>query len=182
MSIEENTRIAQLGNPILKRRADEIVDAADDCIQQLIRDMIDTLKQSKGVGLAAPQIFEAIRLIIIASHPNERYPDAPSMTPTAMINPQILSLSDETETDWEGCLSAPGLRGLVPRARSVQLKYISKDGHEVVKIFSGFVARIIQHEIDHLDGISFLERVSDIRDVATEKEFVRIIKNSQQSS
>ena len=117
--------VYQLGNPKLREIAQPIADPCDRKIQNLIEEMLVTLKESKGVGLAAPQIGRSLQLVIVASHPNERYPNAPQMEPTAMINPKIISCSGETEKGWEGCLSVPMIRGLVPRDRQIEVEYTS---------------------------------------------------------
>jgi len=168
--------LVQLGHPSLKARATEISDVFDAQVQALMDDMLYTVTQSKGVGLAAPQVDVSKRLIIVASHPNERYPHAPVMAPTIMINPEILSTSDAIESDWEGCLSVPGIRGLVPRFTHVRFKFTNRQGLEVIEEYSDFLARVIQHEIDHLDGISFLERVADLKTLVSEIEFQKIIR------
>jgi len=167
-------KIAQQGDPVLQNLARPVDDISAPHIQQLIDDMLLTITESKGVGLAAPQVHQPIRLIIIASHPNARYPDAPLMSPTAMINPEIISRSESTEAGWEGCLSIPGIRGQVPRATSLLLRYTNRDGLVIEDKYTSFPARIIQHEIDHLNGISFLERVVDISKIATDEEYARM--------
>ena len=167
--------LVQLGHPSLKVRATEVGDVFDTEVQALMDDMLFTVTHFKGVGLAAPQVNVSKRLIIVASHPNERYPHAPFMAPTILINPEILSTSDATESDWEGCLSVPGIRGLVPRFTHIRFKFTNRQGLDVEEEYSGFLARVIQHEIDHLDGISFLERVADLKTLVSEKEFQKII-------
>jgi peptide deformylase len=120
--------VYQLGDRTLRKIAEPISDVATREIQQLIDEMLVTLQQSKGVGLAAPQIGRSLQLVIIASRTNDRYPNAPQMEATAMINPQIISHSAEIEKDWEGCLSVPMIRGLVPRYREIQVEYTDRQG------------------------------------------------------
>jgi peptide deformylase len=141
--------------------------------------MMATVAEAQGVGLAAPQVYQSKRIFIIAWQPNARYPDAPQMQPTAMLNPEIVSLSDKIEKDWEGCLSIPGIRGLVPRHHSLKLKYLTRDGRQVTEEFTGFIACIIQHEIDHLEGIFFLDRMENNREIVSEKEYLRIIREQR---
>ena len=137
----------------------------------LVADMLETMRDSNGVGIAAPQVFESLAIFIVASRPNPRYPDAPSMEPEIVFNPEIIERSPELVKDWEGCLSIPGLRGEVPRHRHIKARYQTIDGTDVERQFSDFVARIFQHEDDHLRGIVFLDRLESTRDVITEKEF-----------
>ena len=168
-------QIAQLGNPVLQERASEIEAVQERELVELIDDMIATTLEMDGVGLAAPQVYQSKRLIIVASRPNARYPYAPLMQPTAMINPIITKFSEETNKDWEGCLSAPGVRGLVSRPSAIQVDYLTRQGEKVTTEFTDFVARVVQHEVDHLDGISFLDRMDDTREIVMEKEFLKIL-------
>ena len=164
--------IAQLGNPILRQPAQPVEDNTD--ISFLIDALIATATAANGVGIAAPQVSQPYRLFIVASRPNPRYPNAPSMEPTAMINPRILSHSDQTVKDWEGCLSIPGIRGLVPRYREIEVEYTDREGKRQHQELKDFVARIFQHELDHLDGILFIDRL-DTLDLVTEQEYQRLI-------
>ena len=168
-------QIAQLGQPVLREPAREIADAADPAVQALIEDMLATVADADGVGIAAPQVFEPLSLFIVASRPNPRYPHAPAMTPTAMINPEIVWASSDTETVWEGCLSIPGLRGLVPRHRRIGVRYLTRTGELREEEYDGFIARIFQHEFDHINGLVFLDRIKEIRNLVTEKEYLRIV-------
>lgn len=177
MAREQNMRIirqiAQLGQPVLRRVAGSIADPARPAVQELIDDMLITVADADGVGIAAPQVFEPLSLFIVASRPNPRYPDAPEMEPTAMINPEILWASDEREKGWEGCLSIPGLRGLVPRHRRIGVRYLTRSGDVREEEYADFMARIFQHEFDHLQGIVFIDRVESTLELVTEKEFLR---------
>ena len=168
--------VYQLGNPILREIAQPIANICDRKIQQLIDEMLVTLKKSNGVGIAAPQIGRSLQLIIVASHPNERYPHAPQMEPTAMINPQIVSHSEDTEKGWEGCLSVPMIRGLVPRYREIEVDYLDRQGNPQTAKLTDFVARIFQHEYDHLQGKVFLDRVESTLDLASEAEYQNILQ------
>ena len=168
--------IAQLGNSVLRQTARPIGQSIDRDLQQLIDDMLHVLKESKGVGIAAPQVSESVRLLIVASAPNARYPNAPAMEPTAILDPKILAVSDQIVSDWEGCLSVPGIRGWVPRHHSVDVEYTDRSGQIQKQKLSGFVARIFQHELDHLDGLVFLDRLESNRDIITEQEYLKLMK------
>jgi peptide deformylase len=133
--------------------------------------MLATLSDANGVGIAGPQVYEPAMIFIVASRPNPRYPDAPLMEPEVVINPAIIERSSELEKGWEGCLSIPGIRGNVPRHQRIRARYQTLDGVEVEREFTGFVARIFQHEDDHLRGIVFLDRLESTRDVVSEKEY-----------
>ncbi len=171
--------IIQLGNPILRRKSALIENIQDDRIQKLIDDLMATVAQANGVGIAAPQIAQSCRLFIVASRPNPRYPNAPEMEPTAMINPKIIASSTEIVKGWEGCLSIPGIRGLVPRFQAIEVEYTDRNGKLQKQEFTGFVARIFQHEYDHLDGIVFLDKLESTLDMVTEQIYQkRVINNT----
>ncbi len=167
----EILQIAQLGNPILRQSAQPIDNIGDGRIQTLIDDLIATAAQSNGVGIAAPQVAASYRLFIIASRPSPRYPHAPTIEPTVIINPRIVAHSNDIVKGWEGCLSIPGIRGLVPRYQAIEVEYMSRDGQLQRQEFTDFMARIFQHESDHLDGIVFLDRVESTKDLMTEQEY-----------
>jgi len=167
-------QICQLGHPILREKAKEIENVNDPAIQVLIKDMIATCQDVGGVGIAAPQVYQPLRLFIMASKPNARYPNAPHMEPTAIINPVIVSFSDEIEEGWEGCLSIPGIRGLVPRYKSITVRFNNRDGGLEERTFEGFLARIFQHEYDHIEGITFLDRANS-KSLAMDKEYLKIV-------
>lgn len=173
--MSEILEISELGHPVLRQTAKEVEAIDDKEIQVFIDDLILTCIDSNGVGIAAPQVYDSKRIFIVYSHPNLRYPHAPELGPIAIINPEILSSSDERETDWEGCLSIPGIRGLVPRHKTIKVKYFTRDGEEVEREFEDFVARIFQHELDHLDGIVFLDRMESNKDIITEREYHRLM-------
>lgn len=163
--------IIQLGNPQLRSRALPITDIADPHIQQLINDLIETAQVANGVGIAAPQVGKALRLFIVASRPNLRYPHAPSMVPTAMLNPQIIAHSDEVVKDWEGCLSVPDQRGQVRRYQEIEVTYQDRWGELQRQVLTDFVARIFQHEYDHLEGRVFVDRVEDPQTLLSEADY-----------
>lgn len=167
--------IIQLGNPLLRTKAQFVENIQDRQIQKLINSLIATVNQANGVGIAAPQVAHSDRLFIVASRPNPRYPNAPEMEPTAMINPRILAHSSEIVKGWEGCLSIPGIRGLVPRYQAIEVEYSDRDGKLQKQELTDFVARVFQHESDHLDGIVFLDRLESTQDLITEQEYQKRI-------
>lgn len=167
--------VLQLGNPKLRQTACPVKNPSDLEIQVLIDDLIGTMEQSNGVGIAAPQVGIDLQVVIVASRPTLRYPHAPHMAPIAMINPQITDIGVERVKDWEGCLSVPGIRGLVPRASTISVEYQDRDGHAQQEIFHDFVARIIQHECDHLQGYVFIDRVESTRELITENEYHKLV-------
>jgi len=169
----KNQIIAQLGHPILKERTVEVNDIKSPSTQQIIDDMLHTVKLASGVGIAAPQIHQSKRIFIICSSPSSRYPDAPEMQPTAMINPKVTWHGKETTKSWEGCLSVPSLRGLVPRYSSIEISYFDREGNEHHKKYTDFLARVFQHELDHLDGLTFVDRVESVQDLISESEWHR---------
>ena len=174
--MSEILELTELGDPILRDRASEVVDLADADIQKLIDDMLLTVVEVNGVGLAAPQVGKSLRIFVMASHPNPRYPDAPEMEPKEIINPEIIVKSEEIDQDWEGCLSIPGIRGLVPRHRVIEVKYLDRYARENTEKMDTFLARIFQHELDHLDGIVFLDRLDSIRDIITDREYIKLLE------
>lgn len=170
--------IIQLGNPTLRQKAAWVENIQDEHIQQLIDDLITTVVKANGVGIAAPQVAESYRLLIVASRPNARYPYAPEMEPKAMINPKIIAHSTEVVKGWEGCLSVPGIRGFIPRYQTIEVEYTDRNGQVQTQEFTDFVARIFQHEYDHLDGIVFVDRLENTLDMMTEQEYQQRIVNN----
>lgn len=165
--------IAQLGDVVLRAMAGSIQANAIGAYTALMADMMATLEAAGGVGLAAPQVSESIRMVIVASRPTARYPQAPMMLPTIMINPEFTALSEVMEKDWEGCLSIPGIRALVPRYQAIGVAYLDQFGRGQEAALQGFVARIFQHEVDHLQGLVYLDRVESNRDIISEAEFLK---------
>ncbi|RKG35042.1 peptide deformylase [Acinetobacter guerrae] len=154
--------VAKRGEAILKLEAAPVADSElnSEWLKQLAAAMHNTMLERNGVGIAAPQVYISKRIIIVASRPNPRYPDAPEMDAVVMVNPEILEFSNETCLGEEGCLSVPNERGEVERAYSVKVRYQSIQGEYFETNYDGFPARIVQHEVDHLDGILFVERLS----------------------
>jgi peptide deformylase len=167
-------KIARLGHPIL-RKAAAIVDDREllsPATQQLIDDLIETMREGDGVGIAAPQVYAPKRIFVVeVKGPNPRYPTQPDVPLTVFVNPQIIEHSQETEVDWEGCLSIPDLRGKVPRWRSVQITALDREGKPFTLAADRFFARVIQHELDHLDGKVFLDRMSDFASLTHLREY-----------
>ena len=154
--------VAQRGEDILRLKAARVADAEfnSDWLMQLASAMLATMLERSGVGIAAPQVYISKRVIIVASRPNLRYPDAPEMDAVVMVNPEILAFSQATTLGEEGCLSVPNERGQVQRAQSIKVLYHTLTGEVMESTFDGFPARIVQHEIDHLNGILFVDRLS----------------------
>ena len=150
-----------MGDPRLLRRAQEVTAFDTPELHALIADMQETMLAQEGVGLAAPQIGVDLRIVIFGFDESPRYPDAESVPYTILINPVLTPLSDETETDWEGCLSVPGLRGMVPRWKRLRYTGFDLFGQPIDRSVDGFHARVVQHECDHLDGVLYPMRVRD---------------------
>ncbi|BAZ17046.1 peptide deformylase [Calothrix sp. NIES-4071] len=172
--MSESLPVIKLGNPTLRQSSSFITNVKDAHIQKLINDLMITVKETNGVGIAAPQVAELHRLFIVASRPNPRYPNAPLMEPIAMINPKIIEHSMETVKGWEGCLSVPGIRGKVPRYQSIIVEYTDINGDLKNVQLVDFVARIFQHEYDHLDGVVFIDRVESTKDLISEEEYQKL--------
>ena len=168
-------QVAQLGNDVLRCKAQPINNISDQNLGRIIDNLIATVIETNGVGIAAPQVSISDRLFIMASRPNLRYPNAPKMEPTAMINPRLISHSEDRVKDWEGCLSVPGIRGLVSRYRVINVEYTNREGKLKRQELTDFMARIFQHEYDHLEGIVFLDRVESTTDLMTEDEYQKQI-------
>jgi peptide deformylase len=153
-----------MGDARLLRRAEEVRLFDTPELHALLADMRDTMHALDGVGLAAPQIGVNLRVIIFEVAGNPRYPDAESVPQTVLIDPVITPLSDAMEDGWEGCLSVPGMRGLVPRY--THLRYQGRDEYGAIidRTVSGFHARVVQHEVDHLDGILYPMRIRNMKD------------------
>jgi peptide deformylase len=173
--MSDGIEIAQLGAAVLRKPASTVVDFNAKELKQLIDDLLYTLGNSRGVGLAAPQIGYSIRVIVIASKPTSRYPNAPLMQPIVMINPDFSPLSSLQKKDWEGCFSIPGIRALVPRYQEISVNYTDVNANLVQLELSDFVARIFQHEYDHLQGMVYLDRVENNQDIISETEFFKLI-------
>ena len=154
--------VAQRGEGVLELQAAPVAASEfnSEWLLQLASAMHATMLERNGVGIAAPQVYISKRVIIVASRANPRYPDAPEMDPVVMVNPEILEFSQSTCLGEEGCLSVANERGQVERAEAIKLRYYTVQGEVIETIYEGFPARIVQHEVDHLNGILFVERVS----------------------
>ena len=154
--------VAQRGEEILKLKAALVSDVEFNSkwLMALASAMHATMLERNGVGIAAPQVYISKRVIIVASRPNPRYPDAPEMDAVVMVNPEILEFSQSTCLGDECCLSVPNERGQVERAEAIKLRYYTLQGEVIETIYEGFPARIVQHEVDYLDGVLFVERLS----------------------
>ena len=173
--IKKTVEIAQLGNPILRQKAHKVEGFSLPQITKVVEDMLNTLSESNGVGLAAPQISESFCIVVIASKPSKRYPLAPKMLPMVMLNPSFQAMSEVTVKDWEGCLSIPGIRALVPRYENIKISYLDQIGEPHELLADGFIARVFQHEYDHLNGLVYLDRVEDNKDIISESEFQKLM-------
>ena len=151
-----------MGDPRLLQRSREIEAFATPELRALIQDMRDTMAHLNGAGLAAPQIGVPLRVVIFGVQRNPRYPDAEAVPDTVLVNPVISSLEERTEEGWEGCLSVPGLRGLVPRYVRINYRGFDEAGRPIERTAEGFHARVVQHECDHLDGILYPMRMKDL--------------------
>jgi peptide deformylase len=165
-------KIARMGHPVLLAEAQPVADPTTPEIRHLLADMVDTLDDAGGVGLAAPQIFRSLRLFIFHV-PETRAGGSENIPLTAIFNPTITPLSDEQELGWEGCLSIPGLRAAIPRYTHISLSYTDANGKPQTETHTGFAARIIQHETDHLNGLLYTMRMKDFRYFGFNEETAR---------
>ncbi|TAK73872.1 MAG: peptide deformylase [Gammaproteobacteria bacterium] len=162
--------VVKLGNKQLANPSLPVEHFKSAELFELIQDMLDTMKEKGGVGIAAPQIGHNRRVIIFGFEKNERYPNEKPVPFTILINPIIEILSDEMVDGWEGCLSVPGLRGLVPRYQKIRYSGFDAEGNPISQVAEGFHARVVQHECDHIDGILFPQRIKDMRFFGFEEE------------
>ncbi len=165
-------KIAKMGHPVLRQRAEDVPDPGAPEIQSLLNHMQDTMVDAQGAGLAAPQVYVPKRVVMFVA-PFSQDPDIEEDDDvlTVLINPVIEVLSDELEIDWEGCLSVPGLRGLVPRHRHVRYRGYDQNGKLIDREASGFHARVVQHECDHLDGVLYPQRMDDLSHLIFDSEY-----------
>ena len=154
--------VLRMGHPVLRERAKPVEKLATPELRALVQDMKDTMKAKNGAGLAAPQIGVGQRVVIFGVQDNPRYPDAEEVPFTVLVNPQIVLLTREIEEGWEGCLSVPGMRGVVPRYTKLRCSGFDEEGAPVERVAEGFHARVVQHECDHRDGILYPQRMTDM--------------------
>ena len=168
-------KTSKLGNPVLRQEAKEVspLELKTPALQKLIDDMIETMHEYDGVGLAAPQVHESRQIAVIEAHHNRRYPGSPDVPLLVLVNPVFLSKSEETADGWEGCLSVEGFRGSVPRSRKVSVRFLDRNGREQNIEAEGFPAVVLQHELDHLAGKVFLDRMRDFSTLTHLKEYDR---------
>jgi peptide deformylase len=155
--------VIRMGDPRLLERAREVTAFDTPELHALITDLEDTMKAKQGAGIAAPQIAVGIRVVIFGGFRSARYPDAEEIPYTVLVNPVLEPLSDEMEDGWEGCLSVPGMRGVVPRFMKLRYRGFDAFGRPIDRTVSDFHARVVQHECDHLDGILYPMRIRDLR-------------------
>lgn len=162
--------VVKLGNKKLATPSLPVIDFATSDLLDLVKDMQDTMKEKGGVGIAAPQIGINLRVIMFGFEKSLRYPDEKPIPFTILINPQLEIISEDKVDSWEGCLSVPGLRGLVPRYQKIRYSGFDLKGNSINGIAEGFHARILQHECDHLDGVLFPQHIKDMRHFGFEDE------------
>jgi peptide deformylase len=168
-------KVARLGHPLLRQVTANLPqrELQSAAMQKFIDDMIETMKEYDGVGLAADQVHESKQVAVLEVANNPRYPNKPDVPLTVLVNPKVTPLSDALEEDWEGCLSIPDLRGKVPRYTSVRVQAWDLNGQELDYVATGFHARVIQHEFDHLNGKLYVDRMRDLTTLSFLQEFAR---------
>ena len=156
--------VLRMGNPILLQQAEPVAHFNTPELHALIQDMQDTMAHMNGAGIAAPQIGVSLQVVIFGVGTNPRYPDAEQVPYTVLINPVLTPIQDEIEDGWEGCLSVPGMRGIVPRHTRLHYTGFDPFGNSIDRLVSGFHARVVQHECDHLNGILYPMRIKNLKD------------------
>ena len=154
--------VLKMGNPLLLKQAEPIIEFDTPELHTLLQDMLDTMKEQNGAGIAAPQIGVSQQVVIFGGSKSPRYPDAELVPYTVLINPALTPLADEMQSDWEGCLSVPGMRGMVPRYTQLRYQGYDEFGNAIDRTVNGFHARVVQHEVDHLLGILYPMRIQDM--------------------
>jgi peptide deformylase len=162
--------VLRMGHPVLREKAKPVEDMGSPELKQLVADMKETMAFKNGAGLAAPQIGVSQRVVIFGVEANPRYPDAEPVPFTVLVNPKLVMLTREVEEDWEGCLSVPGMRGVVPRYTKLRYTGFDEDGNAIDRVAEGFHARVVQHECDHLDGILYPQRMTDLSKLGFNEE------------
>lgn len=164
--------ILRLGHPRLREVAVPVMEFGTSSLRALVADMLDTMRAHDGAGLAAIQIGVPLRVVVFELVHNPRYADAPPVPLTVLVNPTIDFIGDERELGWEGCLSVPGMRGLVPRYRQLRYRGYDELGNAIDRSVEGFHARVVQHECDHLDGILYPQRIEDMTSFGFQDELI----------
>ena len=154
--------VLRMGHPVLRERAKPVENLGSPELKALVEDMKETMGAMNGAGLAAPQIGVGQRVVIFGVTQNPRYPDAEEVPFTVLVNPKLVMLTRDVEEDWEGCLSVPGMRGVVPRYTKLRYSGFDEHGNPIERVADGFHARVVQHEVDHLDGILYPQRMTDM--------------------
>ena len=162
--------VLRMGHPVLREKAKPVEGLGSPELKQLVADMKETMAFKNGAGLAAPQIGVSQRVVIFGVEANPRYPDAEPVPFTVLVNPKLVMLTREVEEDWEGCLSVPGMRGVVPRYTKLRYTGFDEHGNPIDRVAEGFHARVVQHEVDHLDGILYPQRMTDMSTFGFTKE------------
>ena len=168
-------KVARMGHPVLRAKARPIerADFKNAVFQKLIDDMIETMREYHGIGLAAPQVHEGLRLFVATIDELPEGDEGPEPEPVAIINPEITVVGADVVEDWEGCLSIPDVRGRVPRAKTIKVRAMDRHGHRIELEANGFPARVIQHETDHLDGVLFFDRMKSLETLTFLDEYSR---------
>jgi peptide deformylase len=168
-------KVCQLGHPVLRRVAEPVPpeSIAQSAFQQFIDDMVETMYEYEGVGLAAPQVHVSQQVAVLQVEKHPRYPDAPAVPLTVLINPRVTVVSEDTVDGWEGCLSIPELRGVVPRYRELRVEALDRNGKRVDFIAKDFHARVVQHEYDHLQGKVYADRMPSLETLTHLTEWQR---------
>ena len=162
--------VLRMGHPVLREKAKPVDRTGTPELRALVADMKDTMAAKEGAGLAAPQIGVSQRVVIFGVRKNPRYPDAEDVPFTVLVNPKLVMLTRDVESDWEGCLSVPGMRGVVPRYTKLRYSGTDEEGNPIEREAEGFHARVVQHECDHLDGILYPQRMQDMSTFGFTKE------------
>jgi len=170
-----NLSIVNIGNPVLRKKTSKVAPKLRKSrpFLRFVQDMVSTMRHAQGVGLAANQVQAGLRVMVLECRKNRRYPKAASFPLQSYINPKIVQYSKRKQKGWEGCLSIPGFRGVVPRAYSVTFTATTLQGKSVRKTVSGFEARVVQHEVDHLNGFFYVDRMEGLRTWTHLEEFNR---------
>ena len=173
-------KIARMGHPVLRQKARSVSRVGEPWLWTLIQDMYLTMLDAKGVGLAAPQVHHSLRLLVWTPETVSQETSLESVVGSTLINPIIEPIDDRMEVDWEGCLSIPGLRGMVPRYRRVSYRALSPANTHVQGECEGLTARILQHEVDHLDGILYIDRMDDFHSFMFEEHCSRYLRHQEE--
>lgn len=171
--------LVTIGDPRLKAPTTEIHDIAE--VRDLLEAMTGRLRSLKGAGLAAPQIGACVKAVVVEVRRTDVFPDRPECPLICMVNPVVVERDDAEVIDWEGCFSVPGVMGLVPRSSAILVRYLDQDGQAVERGFDGYVARVVQHEIDHLDAVEFVDRMRDMTSLTTVQNYLDHHRNTAAS-